>query len=84
MNLCLSKCTGHSTLKTRNWLNQLPLKLQIVFSLGIRFDKKIRYGRYQLFKIDTIPIRYQGFLVVSIPNFDTDTSKFEPSGTVFL
>ena len=40
--------------------------------------------RYQLFQIDTIPIRYHRFLVVSIPNFDTDTIKFEPSNTVFL
>ena len=29
-------------------------------------------------------IRYQQFLVVSIPNFDTDTSKFKPSSTVLL
>ena len=36
-----------------------------------------RDERYQLFQIDTIPIRYQGFLVVSMPNFDTDTIKFE-------
>ena len=43
-----------------------------------------RDGGYQLFRIDTIPIRYQGFLVVSIPNFDSDTSKFEPYSSVLL
>ena len=36
------------------------------------------------FQIDAIPIRYQRFLVVSIPNFDTDTSKFETYSTFFL
>ena len=37
------------------------------------------YGRdrqNQLFIIDTIQIRYQWFLVVSLLNFDTDASKF--------
>ena len=43
-----------------------------------------RDGQYQLFQIDTIPIRYQGLLVVSIPNFHTDTSKFELPSTVLL
>ena len=43
-----------------------------------------RVERYQLFQIDTILIRYQRFLVVSIQNFDTDASKFEPSRTVLL
>ena len=43
-----------------------------------------RDGRYQLFRIDTIPIRYQRLLVVSIPNFDTDTSKFELYSTFLL
>ena len=35
-----------------------------------------RNGRCQLFQIDTIPIRSQGVILVSIPNFDTDASKF--------
>ena len=48
-----------------------------VFLLSGNLDLYTRDGRYQLFQIDTIPIRYQGFLVVSIPNFDTDTIKFE-------
>ena len=47
-------------------------------------EMSIRDGRYQLFRIDTIPIRYQGFSVVSIPNFDTDTIKYEPSSKVLL
>ena len=49
--------------------------------------------RCQLFQIDTIPIieiidmipiLYQGFLVVSILNFNSDTSTFEPCSTVLL
>ena len=44
----------------------------------------IRDWWYQIFQIDTIPIRYHGFLVVLIPNFDTNTSKFKPSSTVSL
>ena len=49
--------------------------------------------RCQLFQIDTIPIieiidmipiLYQGFLVVSILNFNSDTSAFEPYSTVLL
>ena len=55
----------------------------IVLGLGLGLGLG-RDGRYQLFQIDTIPIRYQGFSVVSIPNFDTDTIKYEPSSKVLL
>ena len=45
--------------------------------MNLMFYGSSRDGRNQHFRIDTIPIRCQRFYVVSIPNFDTDNSKFE-------
>ena len=60
----------------------LHIVIDKIVNIDYKTGFKIGMGWYQIFKIDTGRIRYQWFLVVSIPDFDT--SKFKPCSTVLL